>query len=71
MQGIPIREKLFIGGDLNGLVKTSRCGFDSVHEGFNFGQRNKLGNSILDFILSYDLILANTCFRKRVSLDHF
>ena len=37
VQGIPIREKLFIGGDLNGHVRTSRYGFDSVHEGFDFG----------------------------------
>jgi len=60
VQGIPIREKLFIGGDLNGHVETSRYGFDSVHEGFDFGKRNEPGNLILDFSLSYDLILANT-----------
>ena len=57
MQGIPIKEKLFIGGDLNGHVRTSRNGFDSVHRGFGFGDRNEPGNSILDFALSYDLIL--------------
>ena len=71
MQGIPGREKLFIGGDLNGHVGTSRYRFDSVNERFDFGERNESGNSILDFALSYDLILANTWFRKRVSLDHF
>ena len=32
-----------------------------------FGERNAPGNSILDFALSYDLILANTWFRKRES----
>ena len=41
MQAIPIREKLFIGGDLNGHVGTSRYGFDSVHGGFDFGERNE------------------------------
>ena len=60
MQGIPIREKLFIGGDLIGYGGTSRYGFDSVHRGFGFKKRNEPGNSILDFTLSYDLILANT-----------
>ena len=60
MQGIPVREKLFIGGNLNGHVGTSRYGFDSVHERFSFGKRNESGNSILDFVLSYDLILVNT-----------
>jgi len=69
--GILIREKNFIGGDLNGHVGTSHYGFDSVHGGFGFRERNEPGNSILDFALSYDLILANTWFRKRVSLDHF
>jgi len=67
VQCIPIREKLFIGGDLSGHVGTSRYGFDSVHRGFNFGKRNEPGNSILDFALSYDFILANTWFRKRES----
>ena len=68
---ILIREKLFIGGDLNGHVETSRDGFDNVHGGFGFGERNESGNLFLDFALSYDLILANTWFRKRVSFDHF
>ena len=70
MQEIPIREKLIIRGDLNGHVRTSRYGFDSVNGGFGFGERNEPGYSILDFALSYDFIL-NTWFRKRVSFDHF
>jgi len=43
VQNIPIREKIFIGGDLNVHVGTSRYGFDSVHEGFDFGERNEPG----------------------------
>ena len=58
VQVIPIKEKLFIGGNLNGHVRTSRYGFDSIYEGF--GIENESGNSILNFALSYDLILANT-----------
>ena len=60
VQGIPIREKLFIGGDLNGHVGTNCYGFDSIYGGFTLGERNELGNSILDFALSYNLILVNT-----------
>ena len=60
MQGIPSRENLFIGGDLNRHLGTSCYGFDSVHGEFSFGERNEPGNLILDFALSYDLILANT-----------
>ena len=66
MQGIPSREKVFIGDDLNGHVGTSRYGFDSVHGGFSFGERNEPVDSRF-FTLSYDLILANTWFKKRES----
>ena len=38
VQDIHIKEKLFIGGDLNGQVRTSRYGFDSVHGGYGFGK---------------------------------
>jgi len=37
VQRIPIREKIFIGGDLNERVETSHYGSDSVHGGFSFG----------------------------------
>ena len=67
VQGIAIREKLFIDNDLNGYIGTNRYEFDSVHGEFSFGKRNEPGNSILYFALSYDLILANTWFKKRES----
>ena len=38
VQGISIREKFFIGGDLNGHVGTSRYGFDSVHKDLILGK---------------------------------
>jgi len=41
--------------------------FNSVHGGFDFRERNEPGNSIIDFALSYNLILENTWFRKRES----
>ena len=64
---MPISEKLFIGGDLNGHVGSTRVGFDGVHGGFGYGSRNQEGEGILNFALAYDLIVANTFFRKRVS----
>ena len=60
MQGIPIEEKIFIGGDFNGHVGNSRSGFENVHGGYGFGVRNDARNSILDFDVSYDMILVNT-----------
>lgn len=67
VQRVPLGEKLIIGGDLNGHVGTSRDGFESVHGGFGFGEKNDAGSSILDFALSYDLGIMNTWFKKRES----
>ena len=36
-----------------------------VHGGYGFRDRNEAGVSILDFAVAYDLILANTYFKKR------
>jgi hypothetical protein len=64
---VPISEKLFIGGDLNGHVGSTRLGFDGVHRGFAYGSRNQEWEGILNFALGYDLFVTNTIFRKRVS----
>jgi hypothetical protein len=64
---VPISEKLFIGGDLNGHVGSIRVDFDWVHGSFGYGSRNQEGDGILNFALAYDLIVVNTLFRKRVS----
>jgi hypothetical protein len=66
VNSVPISEKLFIG-DLNGHVGSTRLGFDGVHGGFGYGSRNQEGEGILNFALAYDLIIANTLLRKRVS----
>jgi hypothetical protein len=67
VSSVPISDKLFIGGDLNGHVGSTRVGFDGVHEGFGYRSRNQERDGILNFALAYDLIVANTLFRKRVS----
>jgi hypothetical protein len=64
---VPISEKHFIGGDLNGHVGSTRVGFDGVHGDFGYGIWNQEGEGILNFVLAYDLIVVNTLFRKRVS----
>jgi hypothetical protein len=63
---VPISEKLFIR-DLNGHVGSTRVGFDGFHGGFGCGSRNQEWEGILNFALAYDLFVANTLFRKRVS----
>jgi hypothetical protein len=60
-------EKLFIGRDLNGHVGTVRGGFERVHGDFGYGEQNQEGEEILKFAISYDLMVANTFFRKKKS----
>jgi hypothetical protein len=67
VSSVPISEKLFIRGDLNGHVGSTIVGFEGVHGGFRYGSMNQEGEGILNFALAYDLIVANTLFRKRVS----
>jgi hypothetical protein len=64
---VPISEKLFIEGDLNGYVGVTNVGFEWVHGGVGYGSRNQEGEDILNFALAYDLLIANTLFRKRES----
>jgi hypothetical protein len=66
VSSVPISEKLFIG-DLNGHVDSTKVGFDVVHGGFRYESRNQEGEGMLNFALPYDLIVANTLFRKRIS----
>ena len=59
------REKIYIGGDLNGNVGKDGGVFERVHRGQWYGIRNDLGDVILDFATTYDLILTNTWLKKR------
>ena len=54
-----------LGGDFNGHVDKYRRGYEMVHGGHGFGDINDSGEAILDFAVAYDLIVANTFFRKR------
>ena len=63
---VPSSEKLFIGGDLNGHVGSTSA-FEVIHGGFDYGSRNQEGEDVLDFATAFDLMIANTFFRKRES----
>ena len=65
IQGIPILEKVFICGDLNGHVGRKAGQYTQAHDGFGFGEVNNEGQSIIDFCMAYDLKIVNTCFKKR------
>nr|XP_016491831.1 PREDICTED: uncharacterized protein LOC107811424 [Nicotiana tabacum] len=40
-------------------------GYDDVHGGFGFGDRNGGGTSLLDFAREFDLVIANSSFSKK------
>jgi hypothetical protein len=63
VRAVPTNEKLFIGGDLNGHVGSTNVGYELAHGGFRYDSRNQ-GEDILDFVVSYNLVIANTFFRK-------
>ena len=65
VRAVPSSEKLFIGGDLNGHVGISSASFEAVHGGFGYGSRNQEEEEVFDFAIAFDLMIANTFFRKR------
>ncbi|XP_059277913.1 uncharacterized protein LOC132032153 [Lycium ferocissimum] len=65
VRGIPHSEKLFLGSDFNGYIGTIARGYEDVHEGFGFGDRNEGGTSLLDFTRAFDLVIENSNFQKR------
>ncbi|CAL5400242.1 unnamed protein product [Camellia sinensis] len=65
LQEIPVGENLVIGGDFNGHVGIDKVGYERVHSGYGFGDRNEAGERILDFALASDLVVANTMYKKR------
>ena len=45
----------------------TNVGFERVHGGFGYGSRSQEGEDVLNFALAYDLLIANTLFRKSES----
>nr|XP_009792941.1 PREDICTED: craniofacial development protein 2-like [Nicotiana sylvestris]XP_016446160.1 PREDICTED: craniofacial development protein 2-like [Nicotiana tabacum] len=69
VRGIPHTEKIFIGGDFNGHIGATSRGYDDVHGGFSFGDRNEGGTSLLDFARAFDLVIESSSFPKK--REHF
>ena len=65
IQDVPRSEKLFVGGDFNGHIGVEADGYDTAHGGFGYGERNNGGVSVLDFPVAYDLLVANSSFKKK------
>ena len=64
MRTIPKDEKVFLGGDFNGHIGRDVGNFNTVYGRFGLGARDESGESLLEFELSKDFVIANLIFRK-------
>ncbi|XP_070025781.1 uncharacterized protein LOC142182003 [Nicotiana tabacum] len=64
VRGILLNEKLFIGGNFNGPIRTTSEGYDDVHDDFGFRVRNGGRTSLLDFAKAFDLVIGNPGCQK-------
>ncbi|XP_009588184.2 uncharacterized protein [Nicotiana tomentosiformis] len=64
VRGISHTEKLFIGY-FKGHIGATSGGYDDVHVGFGFGDKNGGGMSLLEFARAFDLVIANSSFLKK------
>ena len=62
---IPASELIIVGGDLNGHIGTNVDGYDGVHGGYGFGERNADGERKLEFCDAMELIVTNACFKRQ------
>ena len=63
---VPDDETLVLAGDMNGHVGENSLGFEGVHGGNGFGNRNPDGLRLLDFCVANQLAITNTFFNKSI-----
>ena len=64
---ISVGEMLWVGGDLNGHVGRAVDGYEGVHGGFGYGDRNMEGELILEFCDATGMVICNTWFEKKMN----
>jgi len=56
-----------LAGDMNGHDGSSNVGYDGMHGGFGYGDRNADGSRILEFADRLNLVICNILFIKQES----
>ncbi|KAF3639557.1 hypothetical protein FXO38_22586 [Capsicum annuum] len=56
---------IVITGDFNRHIRALPGGYDDVHEGFGFGDKNGDGAALLDFARAFGLVVVNLIFPKK------
>ena len=64
---LPDKEIVIPCGDWNGHIGRTAAGYEGVHGGFGYGDRNLEGERILEFAVANDLVVGNSFFQKRDS----
>ena len=64
---LPDKEIVIPCGDWNGHVGREAAGYEGVHGGSGYGERNVDGDRILEFAVANDFVIGNTFFVKRDS----
>ena len=67
MSKVKDQEFLIPCGDWNGHIGQMAEGFEGVHGGKAYGERNLEGDRLLEFVSSFDLVITNSFFCKRKS----
>ncbi|XP_047261243.1 uncharacterized protein LOC124894717 [Capsicum annuum] len=67
VRGMQLTTKLFIGGDVQGHIGSTKRDYDDVHGGFGFGDMNESRATLLEFVRGFGLVVANSSFRRRNS----
>jgi len=65
IQDVPQAKKLFKEGDFNCHIGAEIDGYDTAHGGFRFGERNNGGVSILNFMVTYEMLVVTPVLRRR------
>jgi hypothetical protein len=65
IRAIPISDKFFIERGLNGHVGKTTKGFKMVYGDFLYGSINYEEEKVMDFTVTFDLLIVNTSFIKR------
>ena len=65
MEKVEEGERCIVGGDLNGHIGGGNDAISRVHGGNSYGSGNEEGDKIVDFAMSFDMVITNTIFKKR------
>lgn len=65
IQQIPMEENILLWRDFNGHIGMNNVGYEAVHEGYSFGQRNETGHQSLNLLWCIIYASQKPIFKKK------